>query len=203
MQAQILLVKSLTFALYGHTIIIFQAFVKHRTINLERASNGLFYLHIKRSAKQYDPLCGHQRKPLQEIWQSTPKNSWIAELMDNELLPTLTIIERGLDRSNALDREDSWIKFYTKQYGPLLNVSERGKSYAEYDPIRPAQVHIRDIRIAKMLSQRDLGDLAKVSASVISRIEHGGYVPPFEVIERIAIALDVEVSEIYNNDKLA
>jgi DNA-binding XRE family transcriptional regulator len=137
------------------------------------------------------------------ISETTPKNSWIAELMDNELLPTLTIIERGLDRSNALDREDSWIKFYTKQYGPLLNVSERGKSYAEYDPIRPAQVHIRDIRIAKMLSQRDLGDLAKVSASVISRIEHGGYVPPFEVIERIAIALDVEVSEIYNNDKLA
>lgn len=128
---------------------------------------------------------------------TTPKNSWIADLMDNDMLPELTIVEFDLDRPTALDREDYWIKFYSQAYGDLLNVSERGKSYAEYDPIRPAQVLIRDIRIAKTLSQSELSNRSKVSASVISRIEHGGYVPPFEIIERLAAALDVEVSEIY------
>ena len=56
---------------------------------------------------------------------------------------------------------------------------------------------IREIRIAKKLTQEELSELTDIGASSISKIESGHFHPTDENLERIAKALEVEPYKLY------
>ena len=56
---------------------------------------------------------------------------------------------------------------------------------------------IREIRIARNLTQEDLSELTDIGASSISKIESGHFHPTDENLERIAKALKVEPYKLY------
>lgn len=56
---------------------------------------------------------------------------------------------------------------------------------------------IREIRIAKKLTQEELSELTDIGASSISKIESGHFHPTDENLERIAKALKVEPYKLY------
>jgi len=57
---------------------------------------------------------------------------------------------------------------------------------------------IYELREKANLTQAQLAEKANVSNDTISRIERGIRSPSFEVLERLAKALDVEVRELFN-----
>lgn len=56
---------------------------------------------------------------------------------------------------------------------------------------------IREIRIAKNLTQEDLSELTEIGASSISKIESGYFHPTDDNLEKIAKALNVEPYKLY------
>ena len=56
---------------------------------------------------------------------------------------------------------------------------------------------IKEIRLAKDLTQEQLSELTEIGASSISKIESGIYHPSDENLERIAKALNVEPYKLY------
>ncbi len=56
---------------------------------------------------------------------------------------------------------------------------------------------IREIRVARNLTQEDLSELTDIGASSISKIESGHFHPTDENLERIAKALNVEPYKLY------
>lgn len=56
---------------------------------------------------------------------------------------------------------------------------------------------IREIRIAKNLTQEDLSELTDIGTSSISKIESGHFHPTDENLEKIAKALCVEPYKLY------
>ena len=56
---------------------------------------------------------------------------------------------------------------------------------------------IRELRVAKNLTQEDLSELTDIGASSISKIEGGYFHPTDENLERIAKALCVEPYKLY------
>lgn len=56
---------------------------------------------------------------------------------------------------------------------------------------------IREIRVARNLTQEDLSELTEIGASSISKIESGHFHPTDENLERIAKALNVEPYKLY------
>ena len=56
---------------------------------------------------------------------------------------------------------------------------------------------IKEIRLAKNLTQEQLSELTEIGASSISKIESGIYHPSDENLERIAKALNVEPYKLY------
>jgi XRE family transcriptional regulator, regulator of sulfur utilization len=55
---------------------------------------------------------------------------------------------------------------------------------------------IRQLRDARGLTQKELADAADVNATAISHIERGRTNPAWGTVKRIAVALDVRVSEV-------
>lgn len=56
---------------------------------------------------------------------------------------------------------------------------------------------IREIRVARNLTQEDLSELTDIGASSISKIESGYFHPSDDNLERIAKALKVEPYKLY------
>ena len=56
---------------------------------------------------------------------------------------------------------------------------------------------IREIRVARNLTQEDLSELTEIGASSISKIESGHFHPTDENLERIVKALNVEPYKLY------
>ena len=56
---------------------------------------------------------------------------------------------------------------------------------------------IREIRVARNLTQENLSELTDIGASSISKIESGHFHPTDENLERIAKALKVEPYKLY------
>jgi len=50
------------------------------------------------------------------------KSEWMLSLQQEGLLPQLTIIESGLDRQSANERERYWIQHFLEQGMPLINL---------------------------------------------------------------------------------
>lgn len=57
--------------------------------------------------------------------------------------------------------------------------------------------NLKTIRTSKGLSQAKLSELADLSASIVSDIETGRRNPTLTTIEKIAIALDVPVQQLF------
>ena len=131
------------------------------------------------------------------LGRNSAKSDWILSLMNKELLPKLQIVERDLTRLEAVEREDYWIKFYSEK-GGLLNLAQKGKANwnREYKPIFPQKVHIRELRIAKYLTQAELAARAQTTVTVIGKIELIGFIPEKEILERIAHVLGVSVEKL-------
>lgn len=56
---------------------------------------------------------------------------------------------------------------------------------------------IREIRVARNLTQEDLSELTDIGASSISKIESGHFHPTDDNLEKIAKALNVEPYKLY------
>jgi transcriptional regulator with XRE-family HTH domain len=61
---------------------------------------------------------------------------------------------------------------------------------------------IKKVREAKGFSQKEVALTLQMNPSQYSKIESGKVDPQFSSIERIAVALGVEVADIFNSDKL-
>jgi transcriptional regulator with XRE-family HTH domain len=59
------------------------------------------------------------------------------------------------------------------------------------------EYRIREWRYARNLSQRDLEKKSGVSRSQISKYEHGDHHPTIMTLAQIALALHVEISDLY------
>ncbi|WP_333792052.1 helix-turn-helix transcriptional regulator [Muricomes intestini] len=61
--------------------------------------------------------------------------------------------------------------------------------------------NIKQIRLAKKLTQKELGELCKpkMADSAIRRYENGKANPKLETVRRIAVALDVTISDLVVN----
>lgn len=57
--------------------------------------------------------------------------------------------------------------------------------------------NLREIRVAKNLSQEALGVDANVDRTYVSGIETGGYNPSVALLERLASALDTDIVEFF------
>jgi transcriptional regulator with XRE-family HTH domain len=61
---------------------------------------------------------------------------------------------------------------------------------------------LRDLRVAKNLSQRDVEERTGLMQSYISRVEHGHAVPSLETIEKCARALEIPTYQLFvGNDE--
>jgi transcriptional regulator with XRE-family HTH domain len=57
-------------------------------------------------------------------------------------------------------------------------------------------INLRRLRHAKGLSQDDLAYEAEVSRSYLSQLEKGTFYASLRIVERLAIALDIEPAEL-------
>ncbi len=57
---------------------------------------------------------------------------------------------------------------------------------------------IKELRRAKRMTQEELAEKTNISAKYLSSIERGLENPTFDTIIKLAYALDVEVSELFN-----
>ena len=62
------------------------------------------------------------------------------------------------------------------------------------------KIRIWDVRNEKGMSIRELAEKAHVPRSTLSRIENEENPPLLDVLEKIAIALDVRISDLYESD---
>lgn len=62
------------------------------------------------------------------------------------------------------------------------------------------KIRIWDVRNEKGMSIRELAEKAHVPRSTLSRIENEKNPPRLDVLEKIAIALDVRISDLYESD---
>ena len=58
-------------------------------------------------------------------------------------------------------------------------------------------VNIQRLRRERKLSQEDLGAQAKVHQTYLSQVEGGKRNPSIDVLERIAVALRADISELF------
>lgn len=61
---------------------------------------------------------------------------------------------------------------------------------------------IRKVREAKGLSQKEVAMTLVMNPSQYSKIENGKVDPQFSSIEKIAKALDIDIADIFNSNKL-
>ena len=59
------------------------------------------------------------------------------------------------------------------------------------------QIRLREIRESQFLTQRELATKASVGVATIVRIEKGQQTPTFQTIKRLANALQVDPSELF------
>ena len=59
------------------------------------------------------------------------------------------------------------------------------------------QIRLREIRESQFLTQRELATKASVGVATIVRVEKGQQTPTFQTIKRLANALQVDPSELF------
>jgi transcriptional regulator with XRE-family HTH domain len=82
---------------------------------------------------------------------------------------------------------------------PQLVTSQPAPSSGEASLQVAAQV--RDIRRARHLSQRQLAGRMQVPRTYISKIENGKAIPTLGSLERLAVALDVDLSQLVRDSR--
>jgi transcriptional regulator with XRE-family HTH domain len=55
---------------------------------------------------------------------------------------------------------------------------------------------LRAVRLSRQMTQRELADKAQVTLSYISRLESGGAAPGIDLLERLANALKIHLTEL-------
>ena len=62
------------------------------------------------------------------------------------------------------------------------------------------QNHIKHWRMVRGMSQQQLADKVELSQTTISRLETGEIRLTLDMMEKCAVALDIELSQIYSRD---
>ena len=57
--------------------------------------------------------------------------------------------------------------------------------------------HVRRIRMARMLNEQEVADRADIKLATLQKIEAGRFNTPFDVLDRVALVLDCELSLKY------
>ncbi len=72
----------------------------------------------------------------------------------------------------------------------------RKRSVRQPEIVRVFAERLRGLRLARSLTQRDLARQAHVTISYVSKLEAGGAAPGIDLLERLAQALQVGVTEL-------
>jgi transcriptional regulator with XRE-family HTH domain len=72
----------------------------------------------------------------------------------------------------------------------------RKRRIKQADIVQVFAERLRSVRISREMTQRDLAHLAHVTLSYISRLEAGGAAPGIDLLERLAKALQVGLSDL-------
>ena len=75
--------------------------------------------------------------------------------------------------------------------GPVID-GDQGFDDAAESGVRS----LREVRVARLVSQRELAELAGVSTSAIYQIEAGRVIPQLSVIRRLSAALGVDPQDV-------
>jgi transcriptional regulator with XRE-family HTH domain len=63
------------------------------------------------------------------------------------------------------------------------------------------RARIKELRVARGLTQEALSERAEMSVDAINRIEHASRTPTLETVEKIARALDVTVADLIDPER--
>jgi lambda repressor-like predicted transcriptional regulator len=134
------------------------------------------------------------------------KNSWMEEIKELGMLPTLITLEDDVDKGIIFDRENYWIQHYLAQGAPLVNVTlppkPKGQSIKEVDPqpfrkTTHPEIQVKEIAQRKGFSLSSLSRFSDVDIKTLRRIYHNPATSTTTIVlNRLADALDVDVSEL-------
>ena len=57
--------------------------------------------------------------------------------------------------------------------------------------------HVRQVRLSRMLNEQEVAERANIKLATLQKIEAGKFNTPFDVLERVAVVLDCELSLKY------
>jgi predicted GIY-YIG superfamily endonuclease len=124
--------------------------------------------------------------------QNDEKTAWIRELMQDDLMPTLTIIEKVETWEEANKREMQWIRYYIEVGMPLTNLAighlHMVKRKRKIEAVQ-SQLNLRYWRERRKFTVLELSEKSRVATKTISDIECHGLMPRHKTIERLAVAL--------------
>ena len=72
----------------------------------------------------------------------------------------------------------------------------RKRTVRQASIVRAFADRLRSIRQARGMTQRELADRAHITVTYVSRLEAGGAAPGIDLLERLAAALGVKVTEL-------
>jgi GIY-YIG catalytic domain len=81
------------------------------------------------------------------------KNAWMDEVKATGVVPTLTIIESGIDNSAIYERERHWIQYYLDLKAPLTNIIHGPGARPHNDEKPPVKAWYAAGEAAKKLSE--------------------------------------------------
>ena len=58
-------------------------------------------------------------------------------------------------------------------------------------------MNLKELRVGKGLTQKELADIIGVDTSSVSKYESGSSVPSFDVVKKLSAALDVSTDKLY------
>ena len=67
---------------------------------------------------------------------------------------------------------------------------------SQSDAARQLGTNLRELRVARMLTQTELAELSRVGRVTIARIENGHNVPQMRTVRALSAALDVDPEEL-------
>jgi DNA-binding Xre family transcriptional regulator len=172
-------------------------------------TNKVHYIGIAKDV--YKRYIQHLNNP----YINSAKNDWMNEIKHRGLVPTLTILESNVDEKEIFDRENFWIQHYLNQGAPLTNIVGVSFSSTEKWILPPREYHerststkfpkksihielrVREVAIAKGVSQRKLSICTGMDVKTIQRIYRDPTcVVTTETLAKLANILQVDASEL-------
>lgn len=138
----------------------------------------------------------------------TKKDVWIFSLKEENLIPSISVIETVGNYGQAAERERYWIQHYLQAGAVLFNTvlvgGEALPPEFHYPARRYAAYHIklREWRILKKMTVRDLASCSGCAMTTITRSEKGIPVARPSVVNALATALGITPEQLLDGPEM-